>query len=52
MVQDGGVVAVDGSRVSIAADTICVHGDTAGAAALAKRIREALAEAGVTVVAP
>ena len=52
MVQDGGVVAVDGSRVSIAADTICVHGDTPGAAALARRIREALAAAGVTVTAP
>jgi 5-oxoprolinase (ATP-hydrolysing) subunit A len=52
MVQYGGVVAVDGSRVNIAADTICVHGDTPGAAALAKRIRDALAEAGVTVRAP
>jgi UPF0271 protein len=52
MVQDGGVVAVDGSRVSIAADTICVHGDTPEAAALARSIREALAAAGVTVTAP
>ena len=52
MVQDGEVVAVDGSRVRIAADTICVHGDTPGAAALARRIRAALAEAGVRVVSP
>jgi UPF0271 protein len=52
MVQEGGVVAVDGSRVSIAADTICVHGDTPEAAALARSIREALAAAGVTVTAP
>ena len=52
MVQYGEVVAVDGSRVSIAVDTICVHGDTPGAAALATRIREAHAEAGVMLAAP
>ena len=52
MVQDGSVIAVDGSRVGIAADTICVHGDTPGAAALASRIREALAAAGITVRRP
>jgi UPF0271 protein len=52
MVRNGSVVAVDGSRVSIAADTICVHGDTPGAPALARSIRDALAAAGITVGAP
>ena len=52
MARDGRVVAVDGSRLSIAADTLCVHGDTPGAAALAKRIRAALAAAVITVGAP
>jgi len=32
-------------------DTICVHGDTPGAADLAARIREALAQSGVAVKA-
>ena len=52
MVRDRAVVAADGTRVAIVADTICVHGDTPGAAALAKRIRDALAAAGIAVAAP
>ena len=31
-------------------DTICLHGDTLGAADLARKLRETLEEAGVTVV--
>lgn len=49
MVRDGSVVTVDGSRVPLRADTICVHGDTPGAATLARRIREALSEAAIDV---
>ena len=45
-------VAMVRDRAVIAADTICVHGDTPGAAALAKRIRDALAAAGITVAPP
>jgi UPF0271 protein len=51
MVTDGEVVAADGSRVRLAADTICVHGDTPGAAQLALRLRAALEGAGVVVKA-
>jgi UPF0271 protein len=51
MAREHKVVAVDGSPVSIEVDTICVHGDTPGAAALARRIRAALTEAGVEVAA-
>lgn len=45
------VVAVDGSVVPLEADTICVHGDTPGAAGLAAAIRRALERAGVRVAA-
>jgi UPF0271 protein len=52
MVREGFVVAIDGSRVSLDAGTICIHGDTRGAPAMARRIRDALAAAGITVAAP
>lgn len=50
MVRDRAVDAVDGSRLAIAVDTICVHGDTPGVAALAGRIRAALEKSGVEVI--
>jgi UPF0271 protein len=52
MVRDGRVTALDGTQVPIGADTLCVHGDTPGAAAAATRIRAALEAAGITVAAP
>ena len=51
MVRDQAVQAVDGTRVPRTVDTICVHGDTPGAAELAARIRSALEKAGVEVKA-
>jgi UPF0271 protein len=51
MVREQVVEAIDGSRVPLALDTICVHGDTPGAADLAARIRAALSEAGIEVKA-
>ena len=51
MAREHVVIAVDGTRVPIDVDTICVHGDTPGAAALARRIREALTQAGVDIAA-
>ena len=50
IVVDGHVRATDGTAVSLAASSICVHGDTPGAAVLARRVRQALEEAGVTLV--
>jgi 5-oxoprolinase (ATP-hydrolysing) subunit A len=38
--------------IPIRADTICVHGDRPNAATFARRLREALQAAGVTVAAP
>ncbi len=51
MIRDGVVMAPGGERVDLAADTICVHGDTPGAAALAGRLRAGLEAAGVAVQA-
>jgi UPF0271 protein len=49
IVCDGVVVAVDGSRLAVQAQTICIHGDTENASALALKIRARLLGAGVTV---
>jgi UPF0271 protein len=51
MVREQAVEAIDGSTVPLIVDTICVHGDTPGAADLAARIRAALTAAGVEVKA-
>ncbi|ANB18470.1 LamB/YcsF family protein [Dokdonella koreensis] len=45
----GEVAARTGERLRLAADTICLHGDRADAGEAARRIRQALLEAGVTV---
>lgn len=49
MVLDQLVVAVDGARVPLTVDTLCVHGDTPGAAELARRLRATLQAAGIVV---
>lgn len=46
------VVAVDGSIVQVDADSLCIHGDTAGAPSLAAWIRAGLQSSGVDVRAP
>jgi UPF0271 protein len=50
MARDRVVEAIDGTTVPLSVDTVCVHGDTPGAADLAARIRTALEEAGIDVV--
>jgi len=49
---EGAVVAVDGSRVSITAESICCHGDTPGAVVIAAAVRSALQAADVTIEPP
>ncbi|MCU1633102.1 MAG: LamB/YcsF family protein [Micrococcaceae bacterium] len=46
---DGEVLAIDGSRIGINAESICVHGDTPGAVAMAAAVRKALTAAGVDI---
>jgi 5-oxoprolinase (ATP-hydrolysing) subunit A len=51
MVCEGKVIARDGSTIALDVQTICVHGDTPGAAAIAAAVRAALSQAGVTIQA-
>jgi len=51
MVKERTVVAIDGTVVPLAAETICVHGDTPGSDELAANLRAGLEAAGVTVKA-
>jgi UPF0271 protein len=48
----GVVVAVDGTELDLAPETLCVHSDTPGAVAVAGAVRNALARAGFVVAAP
>ncbi|MFH1474654.1 MAG: 5-oxoprolinase subunit PxpA [Chloroflexota bacterium] len=50
--RDGRVTSVDGTVLAVAVATICIHGDTPGAATIAAAVRRALTTAGVTVRAP
>ncbi|WP_411283527.1 LamB/YcsF family protein, partial [Lapillicoccus sp.] len=43
------ITDVDGGSLTLKAGSICVHGDTAGAVDIARRVRDALDQAGVTV---
>jgi UPF0271 protein len=52
LVRDGAMVARDGSRVEIPCDSVCLHGDRADAAVVARLLRAALATAGVSVAPP
>lgn len=52
MVRTAAVRSIDGAMVAVRAQTICVHGDTPGAAAMAGVLRAALEDAGVAVRAP
>ncbi len=47
MVGDQTVTAVDGSPVAVRPGSLCVHGDTPGAAAIARAVRDRLTGAGI-----
>lgn len=49
MVTEGSVTAIDGSTVAVAAESVCVHGDSPGAVAMAERVRSELTAAGVEI---
>jgi UPF0271 protein len=51
MVKEKTVTSIDGVEVALNAETICLHGDTPGAVAIARTIREALTAAGVKLQA-
>jgi len=47
MVKEGTVISITGREIRIAAQTICVHGDTPGAVDMVKAIRAALEKDGI-----
>jgi 5-oxoprolinase (ATP-hydrolysing) subunit A len=49
LATEGKIVARDGSVLNVDAESICVHGDTPGAVAMAAAVRAGLQSAGVTV---
>ena len=48
----GHVTPIDGPRIAVAVDSLCVHGDTPGAVAAARAIRAALEQQGWMVASP
>ena len=48
--REGRVIAADGSSVRVDAETLCLHGDTPGAVAMARAVRERLESSGVRIV--
>lgn len=49
LVVDGVVTAVDGSEIAVRAASVCLHGDSPGAVAMARAVRAALDAADVEV---
>ena len=49
LATDSTITAVDGTVLPMDAASICVHGDTPGAAAMARALRSGLENAGVTI---
>jgi UPF0271 protein len=50
LVKDGKVIARGGNTISLAAETICVHGDNPAAIRLIQKVREVLTSARVEIV--
>jgi len=51
MVEEERVAAADGSEIRLHVDTLCIHGDTPGAAELTRALAAGLARAGIAVAA-
>ncbi len=51
MVESGTVTAVDGTVIAVAAESICVHGDSPGAVGIAGAVRDRLLSGGVGLAA-
>ncbi len=48
----GAVAAADGTLLTLWVDTLCIHGDSPGAVAIATAVRRVLADSGIEVLAP
>lgn len=51
MIVNGYIPTTGGKRLSVSPDTLCIHGDTVGAVAMARHLRGALEQNGI-VIAP
>lgn len=49
MVRTGTITTADGETVAVNARSVCIHGDTPGAVAMARAVRLGLEQAGVTI---
>jgi len=49
MVTSGQVTAIDGSRIKVSVESVCVHGDSPGAVQIATAVRDRLKAAGADV---
>ncbi len=49
MLEEQAITSVNGKKIPVRIDTICVHGDNPAAVGMARSIREALTRAGVTL---
>lgn len=49
LVTEGRLTAIDGTEITLEAQSICVHGDTPAAVAIASHLRGALERAGITL---
>ncbi|KAE9628773.1 LamB/YcsF family protein [Parasedimentitalea maritima] len=49
MVQEGAIITESGKRIATNIDTICLHGDTPTAVALAGAVRSSLTEGGIKI---
>ncbi len=49
MLKAGAIIAESGKQIPCQIDTICLHGDTEGALAMARGIRQHLTDAGITI---
>lgn len=49
MIDEGAITSINGVKVPVQTDTICVHGDNPAAVAMAERLRTRLDQAGVEV---
>ena len=49
MIKEGKVGTVQGEDLAVSADTLCIHGDQAGAVVFAQAIRQALKDENISV---
>jgi UPF0271 protein len=50
--KEGKIHSVDGTDISVRAETICLHGDTPGAVEFARTLRARLEREGIIIAAP